>query len=143
MSDKDLNISISNELIQPIIDAKIQTAIVMALESERENLIPKMVQAALLQKVDNTGKTSNYNSDNKYTYMEFMCNKAVQDASKAAFTDFIKEREADLKAEMMRILDTKKMKNALVKAFLDGLIGSATHNWKLNFEAKFETPKNY
>ena len=97
MADQ-VDIKISEGLVKGIIESKIQTAIVESLSGE-STLIEKVVAAALQAKVDASGKRSNYSSDNKFTFLEVLCRKTLQDAAKLAIQQWANERQDVLRAE--------------------------------------------
>ena len=141
MSD-EVNVQISKELIKPVIEAKIQAAIISELRNI-DDLIPKFVEAALVRyKVNEKGEQDKYSSYNKYSFIEAMCQRTIQQAAKDAFAEFIQERQPQIKAEFMKILQTQKHQKAVVKAMVDGLVGCVEKSWRFVFDAKFETMRD-
>jgi len=134
----DLSIQVSQELIRPIIEAKIQAAIVCELEKER-NLIPQMVQAALNTKVDCKGNVSSYSSDNKYTYIERLCNEAIQKTAKESLKDYLEENIPNLKKELK--IQLEKQSNNMAEVFIKGVIDCLESNWRFDCHVNLSNPK--
>ena len=72
----NVSLSISKELVNPIIQAKINEAIISALGGQDE-LIRKSVDAIMNTKVNDQGKVSSYSSDNKYTMLEIIAKNKI------------------------------------------------------------------
>jgi hypothetical protein len=130
----DVSINVSQELIKPIIDAKIQAAIVAELQKD-QNLIPKMIQAALNLKVDSEGRRRNDSYYDKYPYIEVLCNQAIQEAARHAMKDYLAENKEALKEAVKKQLE--KQKDTLAAAFVDGLIKNTAIDYHVKFDVNF------
>src|SRR3990167_123719 len=73
-----LNISVDPNLVEPIVRAEIEAAIVAQLNNVPD-LVPKLVQAAMADKVDERGNKGRYDSENKYLFIDVLCRNAIQD----------------------------------------------------------------
>jgi hypothetical protein len=125
-----MHIEVDDELVEPIIKAEIQAAIVRQLQSD-QNLIPKLVEAALVDKVDESGKKNkNYSSSNKYLFIDILCKNAIQDASNAAMKEYIEENQDRLKREIKKQL--KAQDSEIARLFIEQLIGGVQAKWSFN-----------
>jgi hypothetical protein len=125
-----MNINVSPDLVEPIIKAQLQTAIVRQLQSD-ENLIPKLVEAALLDKVDESGKKNkNYSSSNKYLFIDILCKKAIQEAAKVAMKEYIEDNQDTLKRVIKKQL--REQESTIAKIFVDGLVDGVQAQWSFN-----------
>lgn len=131
-----LTVDIDQGLVEPIIRAHIEAAIVCQLEQD-ENLIPKLVQAALAHKVDHDGKRSKYSSDNKYLYIDMLCKKAIQSAARQAMKEYIGENTERLQVEVKKQLESHT--GTLAKIFVDSLVGGLKSEWR--FSVNVDLPK--
>jgi hypothetical protein len=118
-----INLQISDELVKPIVDAKIQSAIVAAL-GNGEALIVAAVQRALNDKVGYDGKKAQYNSDNKFPYLETVCNRLLQDAVRDALKKWIEESRGKIEVAVKKEL-SKKM-NSVAATLVDALSRGTT-----------------
>jgi hypothetical protein len=147
-----MNINVSPDLVEPIIKAQLQTAIVRQLQSD-ENLIPKLVEAALLDKVDESGKKNkNYSSSNKYLFIDILCKKAIQEAAKVAMKEYLfidilckkaiqeaakvamKEYIEDNQDTLKRVIkkQLREQESTIAKIFVDGLVDGVQAQWSFN-----------
>lgn len=133
MSHDQVDIKVSPDLVRAIIETKVQAAITEALTSER-GVVERVVAAALQTKVDNDGKRSAYSSENKFTYLDYLCRKILRSAAEAAVERWAAERKEVLEAEFLRQLQTKKTSSQLVRACVDGLTTAVKHKWTFMVE---------
>jgi len=84
----DVNLTISKEVVTPIVEAKIKEAILLALGGG-DVLIDKVVNNILTQKVAANGTVSNYSSDNKYSWMEIAVTNSINNAARLAIQEVI------------------------------------------------------
>ncbi len=114
----DVNISINKDLIKPIIEAKINTAIVEALEG-RESIIEDVVTKMLNEKVDERGEKSRYSSS--IPFIQWLCENAIRDAAKQAVKNYISSSNETLINIIQEILktNTKSIAASLINSFIN------------------------
>lgn len=133
----DMNIAISNDLVEPIIRDKISAAIVAEL-GDPAALIETMVSRTLAQKVDHKGNVSKYRSDNTFSLIEALAKNALREVTAQAIAEFVEEQKPKIKEEMAKQL--KRQSNKLAKIFVDGLVESTQSSWKMVCNVSFNTP---
>lgn len=138
--DKNIALTISNDLVKPIIDAKIQAAIVGAL-GDGADLIKGAVAKALEYKVDRDGKISSYSGDNKYPYLEVIAERLIREATRKALEMWIAENQPKIEAELKKAL--AKSGSKLAAAFANGLLESVKSSCSHRVEVTFESPDRY
>jgi len=127
----DVNLSISQEIVKPIIETQIKAAIASAL-GKKEEIIKSAIDAILNFKVDYQGHRSQYSSDNKYDFIEIHIQKAIEKALTEAIQEWVNTNQKRIKKEFFEILKTRKGSQALIKAFIDGIAGSLDHSININ-----------
>ncbi len=140
----DVTINVSNELIMPIIKEKIKLAMVEALNHE-DQLINKVVETVLYDKVDENGKKSGYSSDNKYSYIDVVLRNAIKDEAKIVFKEFIDQYRTKIGLELQKQLQTRKGVVMFTSKILEAVTGNLERDWKLNvhFDFKEHDPQRY
>lgn len=129
-----MTLNVDENLVRPIVEAEIQAAIVRQLESS-QNLIPKLVQAALNQKVDYQGRLGR-DYDNKYPYIEYLCNEAIRSAAQEGMKKYIEDSIPLLQVEIEKQIRSQT-KN-IAKTFVEGIAQSIKSSW--TFAVKIELP---
>ena len=131
----DVNLSVSKEIIQPIIDAKVNTAICEALSGSKD-IVAKVVSTVLEMKVNDKGERSSYSSE--VSYIQWLCSKAIQDASKQAVTNYIAGSNEKLVEAIQKNLqnNTKSIAVNLVNSFIEATKNSWTMKVDINVAKK-------
>ena len=124
-----LNISVDPNLVEPIIRAEIEAAIVAQLNNVPD-LVAKLVQAAMADKVDENGRKGRYSSDDKYLFIDILCRNAIQNAAREAMKQYITDHSAELQDEIRKQIE--KQKSGLAKAFVESLVGAVKVDWRFN-----------
>jgi hypothetical protein len=139
-NEKDIALTISQDVVKPIVDAKIQAAIVAAL-GDGTDLIKAAVAKALEVMVDRNGKISQYSSDNKYPYMEAVCERLIRESTGKALAAWVEESRPQIEAALKKALS--KSGNRLAAALAAGLLESIKSDVKHTVNITFETPRRY
>lgn len=130
MADQ-VDIKVSEGLVRSIIEAKVQAAISEAL-MDHAGVVEQVVSAALQQKVDDNGQVSKYSSENRFTYLEWLCRSVIRTAATEATVRWAATRQKELEEEFFKQLQTKKTATMLAKSCLAGVIDAAGSQYRLN-----------
>jgi hypothetical protein len=130
-------IAIPNDVIQPIVQARIQAAIIEALVPHK-NLVADAVTAALGVKVDSDGKVNNYPSYNTYTLLQHLAHKAVADAAKEALKEYLEQSKDGIKARVKKELEKKS--SILATALVDGFEKSIATTYGFSLTVNLKSP---
>lgn len=121
---------IPTDVIEPIIQAHVTTAIITALGGH-QHLMERAITGVLTQKVNSEGKPSNYGSDIQYIQW------AMQTAVTNAVTKVLQEEVAKQEDQIRALLtaELRKSKSPLVKQLIEGMtkgVVNATQNkWQI------------
>lgn len=128
-------VAIPNDVIQPIVQARVQAAVVEALSAHKQ-LVEQAVAAVLTMKVDSDGKPSNYSGYNTCTLMEHLAKKAIADAAKEALAEYLVAGKEGLRARVKKELEKKS--SLLATALVDGFHKSieSTYGFKIEISLK-------
>ena len=121
-----VNVSVGQDLVAPIIQAKIEAAIVQQLGKEA-NLVERLVASALTQKVNSRGRVSDRCYENKHSFLALICEQAIHDAARQALEEYINENKPKIVDAMKKQLRASPAKMA--KALIDGVSGSMQSKW--------------
>ncbi len=127
----NVEIKVSEQLIMPVIQARINAAIVDAI-GDKEALIAKMVELAMQQKVDYEGNKGKYSSDNKYDMVEMLTKKAIRDAVQEALVEWVAQNKQIVKDQLIKQLNKKP--SMLVKAVFQGMVKSFSDTYRLTVD---------
>lgn len=136
MSDQ-LEFKISEGLIRPILQAKINLAITEALGGH-EKLITDILNAYMNQSVDSEGKPSTYSSSKPR--LTWLMHQMVEQAMKNALQSFLQGKTAHIQSEFEKFLNSKKGSSKIIEAIQTGFCESLTNKWRTI--VTFQPPKD-
>lgn len=134
-----VNVNVPQELVQPVIEAEIQSAIIKALGNQ-DNLVREAVNALLHQKCNSRGEISSSSYENKHNVVDVLVHNAMVRTVKAAINKWIEENTPILEEAVKKQL--KNSPNALAKALVGGFAEYAKTNTSIMFEVSLK-PKTY
>ena len=136
--EKDVvSITVDESVVRPIIEKRIQAAIVKEL-GETDSLIERMVALALSQKVNMDGNVGQYSSDNKYDFIEAICGKAVRKAAEEAMKEWASSNAEKVKQAVIKELAKPNRQRTMAKAFADAVEESVRCHWRMTCNVSFE-----
>ena len=121
-----LEFKVSESLVRPIIEAKINVAVIEAMGGA-ERIVADMLKTYMSQKVDSDGKTSNYSS--AVPRLEWLLHKMVEDALKEALKAFLQKKQDMFQKEFEKFFASKSGSSQIVAALKDGFVKSLAEQW--------------
>jgi hypothetical protein len=133
-----VNLSIPQEVTQPIVAAKIQEAVLAALGGA-DKIIQGVVHQICNTKVSaKDGHVSSYSSDNTMTWMDYHVTQMIRGSVQEELRNQVVEISAPIKDELIKQLQTKKGASMMATAILEGVAGTFKDSYSTKFEVKFE-----
>jgi hypothetical protein len=131
MSNDGVNIQVGSDLVKPIIEAKIQAAVVAALSEDR-NMVGNAVAAFLSMKVDCEGHRQTSDYYNKITMMDYLAKDAIKKAVTDAMKQWLSENnQALIDAAKKHI---SKQSGTIAKSMVDAFTGAIGDKWKFSVD---------
>lgn len=118
MSNEVVSLQVSQELVKPILEAKIAAAVCEAMQGQ-EAFLQAIVARVLNQKVNEEGKVDSYLRSDSPKYVQWLAEQAIKEATKKAVLEWIeRDRPKIVKAvELALRKDTSKIAQTLVDYF--------------------------
>ena len=133
----DVNLSISQEVVQPIIEAKIHAAVCEALSGSQQ-IVSDVVTRVLNTTVNSDGKPSTYRSD--IPYIQWLCTKAIRNAATEAVRRYVDSANERLVVEIEKAM--QKRSKAFAVNLVQSLIESTKSSWRLKVDVAAEEIKD-
>lgn len=133
-----VNLSIPQEVTQPIVAAKIQEAVLAALGGS-EKIVAGVIHQICNTKVNAEGHTPRYDSDAKYTWLDYHVTAVIQQEVKKELQEQIKVNAQAIKDELIKQLQTKKGASKVAEALLSSLNGTFASGWRSNITVQFSS----
>jgi len=136
-----MTLQVSQDLVKPVIEAKIQAAIVAELmRQDQGGLMAAVVGNALTLKVNSEGKVDSYSGYNTGTYIEWLCREAVRKSARAAMETWLQKNGDTIQKHIER--EFAKHSKTLAASFVEGLLGSIKSQWQLKVDVAFQSSKD-
>ena len=95
-------LAIPNDVLKPIIEARISTAIASALGDEKQ-LVADAITHILKQKVSKEGKHENYEHYNTENFIQWLAKKYIREAVDKAVREHIQESMPQIKEQVKKV----------------------------------------
>jgi hypothetical protein len=135
-----VNLSIPENVTKPIIAAKIQEAVIVALGGQ-EKIVAGVIHQICNTRVNSEGKVDSYSSNNNQNWLDYHVTTIIQKEVKEALVKQIAISADQIKEELVKQLMTKKGASKVAEALLSSLNGTFQSSWMSKFEIKFEERK--
>lgn len=139
-NEGNVSLTISKEIVTPIVQAKVNEAIIAAMGGKDE-IIEKVVSLILNQKVGYDGKVSTYSSDNKYSWLDMTVTKQIQEAVKVELKTVVSESTEQIKQALIKQLKSNKGANKVAEAIVSGLSQTFASEYRSSVSISFGKDK--
>jgi uncharacterized phage protein gp47/JayE len=109
----------------------------------QDELIKKVLDNIVNQKVNHEGTVSSYSSDNKFTWLEITVSKQMREAVKSALLEMLVERHDEIKTEIKKQLSSKKGIEKFASAMLDAQAAKISEKYSTKIDLSFGEIKGY
>lgn len=115
-----MKIDIGENIVEPIIRDQVAAAIAAHL-GDPEDMMKKLVSAALKTKVNDKGVVSQYHHENKYDFLEALCAKAIREAAFKALEKVVADQLPNIQKSIENELKKRPQKTAaaIIAGFCD------------------------
>ncbi len=122
-----VSLSVSPEIIKPIIQAKIQAAIIDALGGNA-TLIQNSVLAIMNAKVDSNGKFSSNGYGSEKPLITWLCEELVKRSAEEAVREYFSTKKSLLVKEFEKQFAARK--KSIAEKMVDGIFNSTKSEWE-------------
>ena len=129
------NITLSKDLIEPIVRAQLHASIVAAL-GRSEDLVAGVVTTIMNAQVDSEGKPSNRDYGSR-PLITWMAEKAVKEAALEAIKEWFSGNRDAIKKEVEHAL--KRNTKMMAEKFVMGMTDAAARTYNAHFDVSFKT----
>lgn len=135
----DLEIKINQDMVKGIIESKIRAAVVAEFSKNNTQIIDHLVQKGLNQKVDKeTGKASD-SGWNAEPIIEYMFKSIMREEIRKSAQEMAETQREEIRKAITK--EMSKSREKMVKAFLEGVMGSINSPYLLKINYEVQEPK--
>lgn len=125
--NSNVSLTISKDIVAPIVEAKIKEAILAALGGS-EQLVAQAVKEILYKKVNEKGEVTGYSYD-KFNWLDVVVTRQIKAAVEKELQNQISESTEAIKKALIKQLKSDKGASQVATALLDGLNGTFKNSW--------------
>lgn len=127
----DVNLSVSKELIVPLIEQKVAAAIAAELGNPAE-IIEQLVRRHINTKVDSEGKASNYGSTTPF--LTWLMTDSIRGIVKRGVEAWVNQNSDKLEALVVKAMN--KNASGFARSLVEALAKNSINSVKVDIEAK-------
>lgn len=123
-----VSLTIDKSIVNPIVEAKVKEALIAAMGGEKQ-LIEMAIDKVFNMRCNENGVVSNYSSDNKYTFLDAIVIKKINEAINKELIMAIDEASSGIREALLAKIKSKKGSSLIAEAMIDGLKKTFDNNW--------------
>lgn len=135
-----VSMSVDPGMVEAILRANIETAMVSAMgdAGEKGRILDAIVLDALGQKVDESGKVSSYNSENKHTFISVAVKRMIRKLTQEAVGEYVEAHRETLKVKIAAAIEEKAgtISDSLVDSFAAAALGDLRYKFAVNISSE-------
>ena len=131
---EEIQVSISQESVQAIIKAHVQTAVMNALKPHSEQFVRELVEKSLLTKAENSEHNRYKRDSEKITILEEITRKMIADEATAAIKEWAESHRAEIAIQIRKSLASSKMANKFALSMVESMLAATTYGFKVEIK---------
>lgn len=132
-----LDLNIDQDYLAEAVRQTVVMGISEALNGKNE-IVSQIVKMVLNTKVDRTGKISSYQSDNKYSLLEFYVKEMLTDVAREEMMKMVNEHRDEIAILIRNELQKKVNYTKFVDRFIETTSNAISSTWCPKIEISFD-----
>lgn len=125
MDNNQVSLTISKEIVNPIVETKVKEAILEALGG-KESVVEAVVNSILRKKVDRDGRETSYGD---VSYLDYVVTRQLKIAVEEEIKKQIGIATEPIKESLIKNLRSQKGSKMVASALMDGLMKTFEKKW--------------
>ena len=136
-----MSLEISQEYIDKLTKDLLTESLIETLDA-KNTIVESIVSSVLSVKVNDEGRVSSYNSENKYTYLEWLVRKMIKEEIKSVTTEVLEEKRGDIRSAIRKEVNKKATMNKFVDAFFSTVTENLENKYRTEIDINFDFKKD-
>lgn len=137
-----MSLEISQEYIDNLTKDLLEQSLIETLDA-KNTIVQNIVSNVLSAKVNEEGRVSSYNSDNKYTFLEYLVRKMIREEALSVTEEVLKEKRKEIRDTIKKELNKKATIDKFFDAFMSSTVDNLDSRYRTFFDIRFEKIENY
>ena len=135
-----MSLEISQEYIDNLTRDLLEQSLIETLDA-KNTIVESIVSSVLSVRVNEDGRVSSYDRDNRYTFLEYLVRKMIKDEVKSVTDEVLEEKRSDIREAIRREVNKKANMNKLVDAFFESLTNNLHNEYRTTIDIGFNFEK--
>ena len=137
-----LDLNINQDYLAEAVRQTVIMGISESLNGKNE-IVSQIVKMTLNTRVSDKGTISSYESDNKYTLLEYYVRKMITAVAAEELQKIVDERKPEITKAIREELSKKVNYTKFVDSFIDNVSSAVGNTWVPKIEINFDQRKDY
>ena len=136
-----MSLEISQDYIDNLTKDLLTQSLIETLDA-KNTIVEGIVSQILSVKVNDEGRVSSYDRENRYTYLEWLVRKMIKDEIKSVATEVLEEKRNDIRSAIRKEVEKKATMNKFVDAFLSTVTKNLESKYRTEIDINFDFKKD-
>lgn len=137
-----LDLNIDQDYLAEAVRQTVIMGISESLNGKNE-IVSQIVKMTLNTRVSGKGTISSYESDNKYTLLEYYVREMIKEVAAEELQKIVDERKPEITKAIREELSKKVNYTKFVDSFIDNVSSAVSNTWGPKIEINFDQRKDY
>ena len=128
---ENIQVSISNDSVQTIIKAHVQTAVMQALLPHSERFVRELVETALLRKNDNSDVNRYKKEHEKITVLEEMVRSIIAQEAEKAIKEWAEGNRTQIGEQIKKAISAQGFAKKWAMQMVEGMMSATTYGFRV------------
>lgn len=145
MANNDIvgvGLNIDNEYLSNVV-RNVALAEIAAAMDDKHQVVESIVRVVMNTKVNERGELARYNSDGRYTILEYYVRQMLTEEVKAQMKALVDEHREEVAALIREELTKQATVEQFTNAFLDSVVDALGYTWRTTINIGFEKREEY
>ena len=137
-----MSLQISQDFIDNLAKDLVQESLIETLNGKDE-IVRQIISQILSVRVDRDGRVSNYGSENKFTYLEYLVNKMIKEEVISVAQEVLTEKREQIRDTIKKEMSKKATIDKFYDAFFDNIVDNLSSRYDTKIEINIDKKKDY
>lgn len=137
-----MSLEISQEYIDNLTKDLLEQSLIETLDA-KNTIVQNIVSNVLSVKVNEEGRVSSYDRDNKYTFLEYLVRKMIREEVLSVTEEVLKEKRTEIRDTIKKELNKKANIDKFFDAFMSTTMNNLDNRYRTYFDIRFEKEEDY
>ena len=136
-----MSLEISQDYIDNLTKDLLRQSLIETLDA-KNSIVEGIVSQVLSVKVNEDGRVSNYDRENRYTFLEWLVRKMIKEEVRSVADEVFEEKRGDIREAIRREVSKKANLNKMVDAFFESFSDNLNNKYRTTIDVGFNFEKD-